>query len=980
MFFINYIMDLKNVRVKDYFNIHSFYTKEFGEGKVVILMQVGSFHECYGTDMHGADVPKIANMLELSHTMKDKKKPLSKSNPYMIGFPVFVVDNWVEKLVKLNFNVVIIDQVTSPPNPKRALREVVTPATYFSNNSQIEYNNKNFITFINFNMIKDKNNNVNMIIGLACYNITTGHGYFYENYSNIKDPYLCLDEISNILDSYPPKQYIIYSNNMEYNKLNIDDILHYLNISIENVTMIDSNNNDMKEVSKKKIQREIFSNVFKLENNNMIFDKLDISLYHTATISLVFILKFIMKHQPLLLRKLNKPIMIVNENKLYFGNKPLEQLDIISGNKNDLFNIICKTKTNMGKRFLREQLTQPLTSKKKITKRYKDIKKVISLDTDDKNLLNDNLKDIADVETLLRKIQTEKIVPNQFFSFYSSFVSIYNMFTNSKIKKIAKVKKDLLKNIKKMLDCIENKLDLEYVSKCNFYNYVEDTEALFNKGIVTEIDNMVNSIVNNGSYINILAEKLSDYIVEKKTGTKMSVKYNERDGTHLLLTGRRHKMLVQQLKNKKVKSIKILDLEIIIDQLTFKEVSNKKNCNVKIIVPQINDITNTFNTNKIKLASLNKQYFYEFMNELLEYNDDILAMISKIEYIDFINCGAIVATTMGYTEPVIEEKAESYFIAEELRHPIVETLFPEVEYMPHNIELGNNTNNLGIVLYGINGSGKSTLMKSIGINIILAQIGYYVAAKKFTYCPYNSIFTRIKGNDNLFKRLSSFYVEMAELKAILQRNDKKTLVLADELCRGTEYKSATIIVSYMLDKLNTNRTSFITATHLHNIIELPLIKQLNDIKVKHISVEYDNVTDNLIFSRKLLDGPGEDFYGLKVAKFLLDDSDFNEKSKIIEDQYNTTVENININQTNKYNSNMMVKKCYICKSKKNLEVHHINWQKDCNKYFVKEKPHIKKNSMANLITLCRHCHDEVDRGNITIDGYIDTIKGLQVSS
>ena len=142
---------------------------------------------------------------------------------------------------------------------------------------------------------------------------------------------------------------------------------------------------------------------------------------------------------------------------------------------------------------------------------------------------------------------------------------------------------------------------------------------------------------------------------------------------------------------------------------------------------------------------------------------------------------------------------------------------------------------------------------------------------------------------------------MAELKAILQRNNNRTLVLADELCRGTEYKSATIIVSYMLERLTLNKSSFITATHLHNIVELPLIKKLNKVKIKHISVEYDNVTNNLIFSRKLLDGPGEDFYGLKVAKFLLNDDDFNERSKYIEDEYNTSIENMNLNQVNKYN-------------------------------------------------------------------------------
>tara|TARA_B110000902_G_C14277263_1_gene575363 strand:- start:285 stop:3227 length:2943 start_codon:yes stop_codon:yes gene_type:complete len=974
-------MDLKNVKVKDYFDIHEFYEKEFGKGRVIILMQVGSFHECYGTDLHGADVSKIANMLEISYTMKDKKKSQSKSNPMMLGFPIYVVDNWVEKLINLNFNVVVIDQVTSPPNPKRALREVYTPATYFNSNNIETSKTKSFITFINFTLIEDKTKtkNINMIIGLACYNVTTGNGYFFENYSNIKDPYLCLDEISNILDSYPPKQFLIhFTDEMKYMDMSLDDIMHYLNISKESVTIISSNNIDYNTILKKREQKKLLAEVYNITNNNQIFDNLNISLYHMACISLCFILAFIKKHQPLLLRKLNRAELIVNDNKLYFGNKPLKQLDIISDQKKDLFYLLDKTKTNMGKRFFREQLSQPLTNIKKINKRYNDIEKIMSLDKNNMELLNESLKEIADIEKLLRKIQTEKIVPNQFYIFYLSFMSIYNLFNNKTIRKILKVKKKNISNLVLFLEKIEKIFKLDYMSTYNFYNYVEDTSTIFNKDIIEEIDNLVLSISNNNSYIQILAEKLSELILEKKNGLLMTIKYNERDGTHLLLTNRRHKMLIQQIKNKKIKVIKVLDMNIEISKLTFKETSNKTKCNIKIIVPQINDITSMVNMNKIKLATMNKQYFYKTMEDILEFNETFLYFIKKIEYIDFINNGAINATTKGYVKPIIKESNNSFFKATELRHPIVEELFEEIEYLPHNIMLGNNTDNLGIVLYGINGSGKSTLMKSIGINIIMAQMGYYVAAKEFIYSPYSSIFTRIKGNDNLFKRLSSFYVEMAELKAILQRNNNRTLVLADELCRGTEYKSATIIVSYMLERLTLNNSSFITATHLHNIAELPLIKKLKNVNVKHISVEYDNINNNLIFSRKLLEGPGEDFYGLKVAKFLLKDDDFNERSKYIEDEYNTSIENMNLNQINKYNSILEVKECHLCKSKKNLEVHHINWQKDCNKFYVINKPQIKKNSLANLVTLCRKCHDKVDRNNIMIEGYHDTIKGKKL--
>ena len=165
-----------------------------------------------------------------------------------------------------------------------------------------------------------------------------------------------------------------------------------------------------------------------------------------ACISLCFILSFIKKHQPLLLRKLNIAEHIINENKLYYGNKPLEQLDIISEQKKDLFYLLDKTKTNMGKRYFREQLTQPLTNIKKINKRYSDIEKIIKLEKKEHALLNESLKDIADIEKLLRKIQTGKIVPNQFYIFYLSFISIFNLFENKTIRKIAKVKKRVVYN------------------------------------------------------------------------------------------------------------------------------------------------------------------------------------------------------------------------------------------------------------------------------------------------------------------------------------------------------------------------------------------------------------------------------------------------------------------------------------------------------------------------------------------------------
>ena len=256
-------------------------------------------------------------------------------------------------------------------------------------------------------------------------------------------------------------------------------------------------------------------------------------------------------------------------------------------------------------------------------------------------------------------------------------------------------------------------------------------------------------------------------------------------------------------------------------------------------------------------------------------------------------------------------------------------------------------------------------MKSIGLNIILAQIGYYTASKSFEFSPYKSLFTRISGNDNIHRGLSSFMVEMIELTSILKRNNKNTLVIGDEICRGTEEKSANIIVAYMLKTLSENNSSFITATHLHKLCNLEIVKTLKNVKAKHLKITYDNTNDKLIFDRQLSDGQGETFYGLTVAKFLMKDPNFNFlTSEILKDYEHFDV------KKSKYNSNNFLFECEICKSTEKLETHHINFQKDFNNNKINTNIlHIQKDANYNLVTLCSTCHDDIDREKITIYGW-----------
>ena len=124
----------KEILVKDYFDIHNFYSNIYGQNKTIILMQVGSFHECYSTDNDGLNLINIAEQLDVICTKKNGKETVSKSNPRMLGFPIHVTPNYIEKLSNLNYTIIKIDQTSEPPKPKREVTAIISPGTFIDTN------------------------------------------------------------------------------------------------------------------------------------------------------------------------------------------------------------------------------------------------------------------------------------------------------------------------------------------------------------------------------------------------------------------------------------------------------------------------------------------------------------------------------------------------------------------------------------------------------------------------------------------------------------------------------------------------------------------------------------------------------------------------------------------------------------------------------------------------------------------------------
>ena len=257
----------------------------------------------------------------------------------------------------------------------------------------------------------------------------------------------------------------------------------------------------------------------------------------------------------------------------------------------------------------------------------------------------------------------------------------------------------------------------------------------------------------------------------------------------------------------------------------------------------------------------------------------------------------------------------------------------------------------------------------------MAQIGYYTAGH-LKFRPYTRIITRLSGHDDILKGHSSFIVEMTELRTILREANSTTLVLGDELCRGTEISSGSALTIATILELIKRQSSFIFSTHLHH---LPQTKYLSAfipsiLRICHLSTTYDRATQTLIYNRKLEDGQGSSIYGIEVARALYLDPEFIEIANDIRKTLTgATVSFLNTKKSH-FNSKLYIDTCAICgkSSNKDLQTHHLKEQSQADdKGFIQT---FHKNRSFNLIVVCQDCHQNIHHTNQSIST-VQTLTG-----
>jgi DNA mismatch repair protein MutS len=984
---------------EEYFFYHDTYVKKFGKDRTLVLMQVGKFYEAYATTTQGPNLKLLEELTEASiaHIGKDKHK-IDIQNPWMWGFPMLASLKYVGILVEHGYRLIMIDQVTPKPNIRREVVAIHSPGTYLESAAAYKPAS-NFVAIVYVEEIIQKSKQQLLFVGMSAIDVSTGDVFVHESNSQLNDDKLGLDETNRFLNSLAPKEIIIFKENL--NKLNDDYMVEYLELAGKFYQFRDFNPEHNKLVYQKKILEKVYP---ERENMTSIIDTLGLSKTIYARKALVNLFVYVSDHYDSLVKGVTEPVFYLGNDSLVLGNDAINQLNIIddrglidapgSVKFRNLLDVINKAYTPMGRRYVKFRLVSPYIDPVAINYIYDNVD--VMLDDDTYEGIGEILNKIHDIERLYRKLTINVLSPMQMVDFINSMNAIEELL--NALKKIKFFEKQLkitasIPHIKKLNKEFAKNID------CNIakmHNLTEIKENIFIKGVYPELDRLQSKIGDNHIIMNDLLKKLNDMIKDSSAGNKIILRHNNRDGYYYQLTTRRYKSLRKSLDS--IEQIELDTLNIDVKDFETSEMGK----NTKLSLPFLRNQTDDIEGLIEKIMNKTYKFYIEFMKDIHKnfgaFIEKIIDLVAKIDYYATI---AKVSRLYNYVRPVISDIQDEvgYIKAESIRHPIVERII-EHEYIPHNIEIGCDDLK-GMLIYGLNSAGKSVLMKAIGISIIMAQAGFFVPAENYQFYPYKALYTRVTGNDNIFRGLSSYSLEIVELNAILKRCASTTLIIGDEVCRGTEHVSGNAIVATTLLKLSDAGASFVFATHLHDLMELDDIKNRENIKAFHLSVEHDEQSDKLIYDRLLKPGSGERIYGITVAKFIIKDDEFIKKA--------LEIKNILIGKDpdssalgtkkSRYNSDLLMDKCDMCgkrsgdmsvsKSKTktgskttskttNLETHHINHQKDCEKGFVKSKPHIKKNQIFNLMVLCQNCHDKIHSQGIEIEGIKMTSNGKKI--
>lgn len=719
----------------------------------------------------------------------------------MSGVPAQNIETYIEKLLTLGHLIAIAEQVEDPKNAKGIVKREVTRIISPA-------------THMESSLLKDKSNNffasvcqVNRVLGLSFLDITTGEMLSCE----VSDLPALFDE----LYKKSPSELLLSSKFYKQNKQIIDDIKKHLSLRI---TLKEEWHFDHKTA------HNFLSSHFKVQSLDAFGLKGTVSAINAAGV----LLAHLAEDLSLSIDHVKSISLQTPSSYLALDHTTLSHLDIIPrpglDPKASLLHILDQTATPMGGRKLVQWVLCPLLSTKEIANRSDGVEELLSKC----HLFDEALSSIRDLERLTMKLKTETANPRDLLALATSLESV------------AKVKE------------LYSLLDSEIFQghKKAFFDF-----SPFIAKIQSALDpNPPVRITEGGIFQRGFHQELDEYYSLKETGKDFVTNYQEKLKEEL------------DIKTLKVNYTRAFGYYIEVSRLqsqkmhtSFERRQTLVNTE-RFISPELKEFETKILGAEEKILSLEYNLFIQLRKELLSYADNILACSSVIATLDCLNSFAIVAKEHNYKKPIVDSSDKISIV--QGRHPIIESTLSEKTFIPNDVLLNRNEQRL-LILTGPNMAGKSTYMRQVALIVLMAQMGSFVPVHQAHIGIVDKLFSRIGASDNLSKGQSTFMVEMLETANILNNATKNSLVILDEIGRGTStYDGISIAWAVAKHLLNTIGAKTLFATHYWELTRL----EAEFPGVKNFKVAVQENEDGIVFLHKILQGHADKSYGIHVAK------------------------------------------------------------------------------------------------------------------
>lgn len=810
----------------------------------ILFYRLGDFYEMFFDDAKTASK-------ELDLVLTGRDCGLEEKAP-MCGVPYHSADTYIAKLVEKGYKVAICEQVEDPKTAKglvkREIQRIISPGT-ITEGKLLKASENNYIMCIYYNKLE---------FGVTYCDITTGEFNVLNLNGENRE-----NELLSLLSRINPAQIIV-------NTILFEDLS--LKKKISGITKVQLEPHPLNYFYFDKGKELILTqfNVYSLSSIGL--DNNEIIVRSAGAL-----LKYLDETQKRSLMHINE--IKINEDKgyMHLDYNTKRNLEIVenlrTNNKKDtLLDVLDETITPMGGREMKKWVLEPLLDKDRIVARQDAIK----LFYDDVMILEDissNLKYVKDIERIISRLSLDIANARDLIALKESIGVIPRIRTLlSKFMEKSKLIKDIYNNLDELgdiYDLINNSID----DDCQV--------SLKNGGIVKlgydkEIDELKNLKENSaGILANIEKEE------KEKTGIKnLKIKYNKVFGYFLEVTS----------------SYKDLVPDYFIRKQTL---ANSE----RYFTEELKEIEVKLLSVEEKLKEKEYAVYVDIKNRVLEDIKRIQKSAKMIAVIDVILSLSVVAKKNRYVKPTIT--TDGSIIIKEGRHPVVEKI-TGIDNFIHNDTLLDNEDNRMLIITGANMAGKSTYIRQVALISIMAQMGSFVPATSASISIVDRVFTRVGASDDLANGQSTFMVEMSEVSNILKYATKNSLVILDEVGRGTStfdgLSIAHAVIEYLLDKSKIGAKTLF-ATHYHELTELESKKS----GVKNYSIRLESNGDEIIFLRKIERGGIDKSYGIEVAKLAgLPDEVIKRSIQILEvleeneESYKTKIDNVNksLNNTN----------------------------------------------------------------------------------